>query len=147
MRVVVQNLFGRRADWPKRHEVLVHGLSELEPDLVAFPEAVVTSDYDQVADLLGTEFHVAHQQAREPGDGADVEAGQGHSIASRWPLKESWELDLPLTPPTDRFACGLIAAEVEAPAPVGPVLVAYHHPRRQLDLAYQRQPPAGAAAR
>ena len=91
MRVVVQNLFGRRADWPERRAVLAQGLEELQPDLVAFPEAIVTSDYDQVADLLGTDFHIAHQQEREPGDGADVEAGQGHSVASRWPLKRTWE--------------------------------------------------------
>lgn len=61
MRVVVQNLFGRRADWPKRRAVLAQGLRELEPDLVAG---------------------------------------------------------------TDGFACGLIAAEVDAPAPIGPVLFA-----------------------
>jgi endonuclease/exonuclease/phosphatase family metal-dependent hydrolase len=147
MRVVAQNLFGRRADWPKRRTVLEQGLRELEPDLVAFPEAVVTSDYDQVADLLGTGFHVAHQQEREPGDGADVEAGQGHSIASRWPLKQTWELDLHVTPRTDGFACGLIAAEVEAPAPIGPVLFAYHNPSWQVDFAYERELQAVAAAR
>ena len=147
MRVLVQNLFGRRADWPKRRAVLTQGLSELGPDLVAFPEAIVTSDYDQVADLLGSDFHIAHQQEREPGDGSDVEAGQGHSIASRWPLKQTWELDLHLTPRTDGFACGLIAAEVEAPAPIGSVLFAYHNPSWQLDLAYERELQAVAAAR
>jgi hypothetical protein len=29
------------------------GLSDLQPDLVAFIEAIVTDDYDQVTDLLG----------------------------------------------------------------------------------------------
>src|SRR5947207_13964566 len=106
MRVVVQNLFGRRADWPKRRAVLAQGLSELGPDLAAFPEAIVTSDYDQVADFLGPDFNIAHQQEREPGDGSDVGAGQGQSIASRWPLKQTWELHLHVTLRTDGLACG-----------------------------------------
>ena len=147
MRVLVQNLFGRRADWPGRRRALATVLSELQPDLVAFPESIVTPDYDQVADLLGPGFHVAHQREREPGDGADVEAGQGHSIASRWPLANVRELDLHVTPRTAGFACGLIAAEIAAPEPVGPLVFAYHNPSWQLSFAYERELQAVAAAR
>ena len=147
MRVVVQNLFGRRADWPKRRDALRKILAELEPDLVAFPEAVVTDEYDQVGDLLGPDFYVAHQREREPGDGADVEAGQGHSIASRWPLEQVSELDLHVTPRTVGFACGLLAAEVEAPKPIGRVLFAYHNPSWRLSFAHERELQAVAAAR
>jgi endonuclease/exonuclease/phosphatase family metal-dependent hydrolase len=145
VRVVVQNLFGRRADWPERRAVLTESLRALDPDLVAFPEAVVTPEYDQVADLLGPDFHVAHQGEREPGDGADVEAGQGHSIASRWPIEQTWELDLHVTARTAGFACGLIVAKINAP--VGPLLFGYHNPNWQLDFAYERELQAVAAAR
>jgi endonuclease/exonuclease/phosphatase family metal-dependent hydrolase len=147
VRVLVQNLFGRRADWPKRREALRTVIADLNPDLVAFPESVVTPEYDQVADLLGPDFHVAHQREREPGDDADVEAGQGHSIASRWPLEQVVELDLHLTPRTAGFACGLLAAEVVAPAPIGPLLFAYHNPSWQLSFAHERELQAVAAAR
>jgi endonuclease/exonuclease/phosphatase family metal-dependent hydrolase len=147
MRVLVQNLFGRRADWPRRRAALQIAIAELQPDLLAFPEAVVAADDDQVADLLGPAFHVAHQREREPGDGADVEPGQGHSIASRWPLENVRELDLHVTPRTAGFACGLIAAEVEAPEPIGRTLFAYHNPNWQLSFAYERELQAVAAAR
>jgi endonuclease/exonuclease/phosphatase family metal-dependent hydrolase len=147
LRVVTQNLWGRRGDWPARREGLVQGLRELQPDLVALPEAVVQDGYDQVLDVLGAEFHVAHQQAREPGDGDDVEPGQGHSLASRWPLGEVRELDLHLTPRTEGFACGTLAAEILAREPLGPILFAFHNPSWKLDLAHERELQAVAAAR
>ena len=121
-------------------------LEELAPDLVALPESIVTDDYDQVVDVLGPEFHLAHQKAREQGDGIDVEPGQGHSLASRWPLGEVRELDLHLTPRTEGFACGTLAAEVLAPEPLGPLLFAFHNPSWKLDQAHERELQAVAAA-
>ena len=86
MRVVTQNLWGIRGDWEARRAVLIDGFRELEPDLVAFIEAIKTDEYDQVVDLLGPGFHVAHQRTREPD-------GQGASIASRWPIGDVHEVD------------------------------------------------------
>ncbi len=81
MRVLTQNLFGRRADWAARRHVLVDGLRELKPDLIAFQEAIVNPQYDQVADLVGPDFHIFHQKVREPASAdGDVEARQGISI-------------------------------------------------------------------
>jgi endonuclease/exonuclease/phosphatase family metal-dependent hydrolase len=146
-RVVIQNLWGRRGDWSARRSVLLDGLRALRPDLVALPEAIVNDDYDQVRDLLGPEVHVAHQEAREPGDGSDVEPGQGHSLASRWPLGEVRELDLHVTERTEGFACGTLAAEVLAPEPLGPLVFAFHNPSWKLDQAHERELQAVAAAR
>jgi endonuclease/exonuclease/phosphatase family metal-dependent hydrolase len=147
MRVLVQNLFGRRADWEDRRTVLASGIRELGPDLVAFPEAIVNKDYDQVVDLLGPDYHIAHQREREPGDGTDVEAGQGHSLASRWPLSVVRELDLHVTARTQGFACGVLAAEVVAPDPIGRLLFVYHNPSWNLAYAHERELQAVAAAR
>src|SRR5919198_5243915 len=144
-RIVTQNLWGRRGDWEARHRVLRYGLADLRPDLVALPESVVNGEYDQVRDVLGDDFHVAHQQQREPGDGSDVEPGQGHSLASRWPLGEIRELDLHLTPRTKGFACGTLAAEILAPEPFGTVLFAFHNPSWQLAFAHERELQAVAA--
>ena len=135
MRVVTQNVWGRRGDWEARREALRQGLRELRPDLVALPESVVNDEYDEVRDVLGDDFHVAHQQAREPGDGDDVEAGQGHSLASRWPLGEVRELDLQLGPSTEGFACGILAAEVLAPEPL---IFAFYNPSWKLHQAHER---------
>jgi hypothetical protein len=41
VRVATLNLWGRRGEWEERRRVLVDGFHELEPDLVAFQEAVV----------------------------------------------------------------------------------------------------------
>jgi endonuclease/exonuclease/phosphatase family metal-dependent hydrolase len=147
LRVVTQNLWGRRGDWAARRAALVAELRSLDPDLLALPESVVRADYDQVQDVVGRAYHVAHQRGREPGDGDDVETGQGHSLASRWPLARVEELDLHVTPRTEGFACGVLATEVAAPEPLGPLLFAFHNPSWKLDLAYERELQAVAAAR
>jgi endonuclease/exonuclease/phosphatase family metal-dependent hydrolase len=146
LRIVLQNLWGRRGAWEERRAVLAAGLRDLNPDLVALPEAIVDGEYDQVIDLLGSDYHVAHQGEREPGDGTDVERGQGHSIASRWPLREVRELDLHVTSRTAGFACGILAAEILAPEPVGPLLFAFHNPSWQLTFAHERELQAVVAA-
>jgi endonuclease/exonuclease/phosphatase family metal-dependent hydrolase len=120
--------------------VLAAGLRELEPDLVAFVEAIKTDDYDQAADLLGGDFHYAHQRQREPD-------GQGASIASRWPLGDVRELELHVTPRTADFACTTLVAEVRAPEPYAPLVFANHVPSWQLNFERERELQALVAAR
>jgi len=128
VRVVTQNRWGQRGAWADRRRLLIDGLQALQPDLVAFQEAIKNDEYDQVSDVLCPDFHVAHQMNREPGELSDVEAGQGISIASRWPLGEVRELDLHLTPRTADFARATLVAEVLAPEPFGPLLFVNHLP-------------------
>jgi endonuclease/exonuclease/phosphatase family metal-dependent hydrolase len=139
VRVATLNLWGRRGEWDGRRRVLVEGFRELEPDLVAFQEAVVGDGYDQVAALLGPGYHVAHQTDREAGRGGDCEDGQGISVASRWPLGEVWEPDLNVTSRTEDFACGTIIVEVFAPEPVGLLLFVNHLPNWQLTFEHERE--------
>jgi endonuclease/exonuclease/phosphatase family metal-dependent hydrolase len=139
MRVLTMNIFGRRADWPARRSLLRETVSRLRPDLVAFQEAVVTDEYDQVTDILGEGWHLGHQRRREPGGPGDVEPGQGISIASRWPLSGSEEIDLEVTPRTADFACGALIATVEAPPPIGTLLFANHLPSWQLAYEHERE--------
>lgn len=140
IRIATMNLWGRRGAWTERRSVLIDGFSALQPDLVAFQEAIKIDEYDQVIDLLGPEFHVAHQADRE----AD---GQGISLASRWPLGEVQELDLNVTPRTADFACTTLVAEILAPHPIGPLLFVNHLPNWQLAFEYERELQAVAAAR
>jgi endonuclease/exonuclease/phosphatase family metal-dependent hydrolase len=143
VRVLTFNLFGRRADWDARRAVIVEGLRGLQPDLVAFQEAIVTEEYDQVTDLLGPEVHVAHQTEREPGE-EGVERGQGVSIASRWPIGAVREVDLHVTPRTAGFACTTLVAELETP--LGSLIFANHLPSWQLQFERERELQAVAAA-
>jgi endonuclease/exonuclease/phosphatase family metal-dependent hydrolase len=140
MRVLTLNLWGRRGAWDDRRSVLIDGLRDLGPDLVAFQEAIVDDDYDQVTDLLGPDFHTAHQVDRE----AD---GQGASIASRWPIGDVREVDLHVTPRTADFACTTMVAEIRAPEPVGLLLFVNHLPNWQLDFELERELQALTAAR
>jgi endonuclease/exonuclease/phosphatase family metal-dependent hydrolase len=147
MRVLTLNLWGRRGAWDERRSALIAGLCELQPDLVAFQEAIVNDEYDQVVDLLGPGFHIAHQKSREPGGPSDVEAGQGISVASRWPLGEVRELDLQVTPRTADFACATLVVEILAPEPLGPLLFVNHLPSWQLAFEQERELQTVRAAR
>jgi endonuclease/exonuclease/phosphatase family metal-dependent hydrolase len=140
LRVLTSNVWGIRGDWPARRAVLKAGLEDLQPDLVAFIETIQTPEYDQAADLLGASYHLLHQANREPD-------GQGATIASRWPIVESHELDLDVTPRPTHFAATLLTAQIECPPPFGPILFANHMPTWQPDFEHERELQAVAAAR
>ncbi len=139
-RIVTLNLWQRYGDWAARRRVLRDGLRALEPDVVGFAESVRTGEYDQVTELLGAEYRVAHSRARDPG-------GMGTSIASRWPIEGVEEVDLHLTSRTAGFPCSTLLAQILAPEPVGRFLFVNHFPSWQLDLEYERELQAVAAAR
>ena len=147
VRVATLNLWGRRGAWSERRRVLVEGFRELRPDLVAFQEAVVNDRYNQVADILGPDFHLAHQKDREGHRKDDTEDGQGVSIASRWPLGDVREVDLNVTPRTGDFAHTTLLAEILAPEPIGPLLLVNHLPSWQLTFEHERGLQTVAAAR
>jgi endonuclease/exonuclease/phosphatase family metal-dependent hydrolase len=156
MRVLTQNLWGyyyplegpgtgrarpgaEPAAWTDRRAVLADGLRALDPDLAAFQEAICRDGYDQVADLLGPGYHLAHQTRRE----AD---GSGVSLASRWPLGQVHEVDLQLTPRTQGFLSVALVAEIEVPPPIGPLLFVNHKPNFELHLEHERGLQAVATA-
>jgi endonuclease/exonuclease/phosphatase family metal-dependent hydrolase len=147
VRILTLNLWGRRGDWERRRQVIIAELRAIDPDLVAFQESIKTDAYDQVRDLLGAHYNIVHQEEREPGGSDDVEAGQGISIASRWPFREVREIDLHVTPRTADFACGALLVEVQAPEPIGRIVFVNHFPNWQLALEYERELQAVAAAR
>ena len=109
LRVVTINMWGRRGAWDERRAVLKAGLAELSPDLISFQEAIQTTAYDMVADLLGSHYHVAYQRHPE----AD---GQSAAVASRWPLEKVHEVDQRVTTRISS-ASTTILAELTAPDP------------------------------
>jgi endonuclease/exonuclease/phosphatase family metal-dependent hydrolase len=142
LRVATLNLWGQNGAWEERRSVLADGLRGLRPDLIAFQEAIVGDGYDQVKDILGSGYLVAHQAVGLVGDG-----NHGASIASRWPIGEVREVNLHLTPRTGDYPCGILAAEILAPDPLGPLLFCCHGPSHQLSYEYERELQAVAAAR
>jgi endonuclease/exonuclease/phosphatase family metal-dependent hydrolase len=140
VRVATLNLFGRREGWEARRAVLIDGFERLKPDLVSFQEAIVTPEYDQVSDVLGGGFHLAHHGERE-------DDGQGISIATRWPILGMQEVDLHVAPRATGFACSTLITEVDAPAPVGRLILVNHFPDWQLTHEYERELQTVTAAR
>src|SRR5438093_4099592 len=137
MRVLTQNLWGVRGAWELRRKVIQQGLAELKPDVVSLQEAIKTPDVDTAADLLGSGFNVVCQSHPEPD-------GQTAAMASRWPITAVHELDQHVTERIDSATATLVA-EVEAPAPIGPVLGVNHIPCWQLAYEYEREPQTKAA--
>ncbi|MEV4581080.1 hypothetical protein AB0K16_48400 [Nonomuraea jabiensis] len=131
MRVATLNVWARNGCWSKRREVLIAGLRDLRPDLVAFQESVVTDDYDQIVDLLGPDYHIVHQDEGE----AD---GTRASIASRWPLGEIRQMRLDVTARVNlsEFAGWIGLAEVLAPEPL---LFVNHKPSFRLGHEHERE--------
>lgn len=143
IRVATLNLWAKQEPWVERRRMLIDGFRQLQPDLVALQEPIVGGGYDQVVDLLGSDYYVAHTtRGLVPNHGH-----QGASIASRWPLDVVHEVDLNLTPRTADFPCTTLIAEVAALAPVGALLFVNHLPSYELNFEYERELQAVAAAR
>jgi endonuclease/exonuclease/phosphatase family metal-dependent hydrolase len=143
MRVITQNILGRQQDWTSRRPVLQAGFAELAPDVVLFQEAILTEDYDQVADLLGERYHVVHQAHRTK----TGEVGSGISIASRWPLGVEREIDLQIGARTADFPAGALVVDVRWDEDGPPLLVVNHKPSWATDLEYERESQAVRTAR
>jgi endonuclease/exonuclease/phosphatase family metal-dependent hydrolase len=124
LRAMTLNLWAQHGDWPTRRQTLSQGLQRLGPDVLVLEEAVVDGAYDQAADLLGDGYHIVHQRVGLVGDGRH----HGASVASRWPIRRVYEVDLHLTPRTGDYSCGTVIAEVLAPEPLGRLLMASHGP-------------------
>ena len=137
LRVLTLNLWQRYGEWNDRRFVLIERIKELQPDLVAFYESIKTDEYDQVLDLLGPGFNIAHSKIRDPN-------GMGISIASRWPFGEMKEIDLNVTPRTDGFPCTTLIAEIIGPEAI---LFVNHFPNWQLNFEYERELQAVKVAR
>jgi endonuclease/exonuclease/phosphatase family metal-dependent hydrolase len=139
VRAATLNLWGRRGAWDERRPVLIDGFRRLQPDLVAFQEAVVGDGYDQVTDILGTGYHVVHQAGRETD-------GTGLSIASRWEVGKVWEETLHVTP---RVGPSKIAvAEILARDSLGGTLLfAHHNASWQFSFERERELQAVAGSR
>ena len=57
------------------------------------------------------------------------------------------EVDLHLTPRTSDYPCGIVATEVLAPEPLGPLLFVAYGPSHQPSYEYERELQSAAAAR
>lgn len=141
--VLTLNLWGKEGDWLARRGVLREGLHQLSPDIITFQETVVTSDYDQVADLLPSDYEILHQEGRSPD-------GTGCSIASRFQLRDVNHAFLHVSSrvdPEHGWIGSITTVEVDAPEPIGALLLAHLKPSWQPGFEKERELQSVAAAR
>jgi endonuclease/exonuclease/phosphatase family metal-dependent hydrolase len=120
---------------------LAEGIADLDPDLILFQEEVCTDDVDQAAELVGPGWSIAHSRARSHPEGS------GLSIASRWPIAAVHEIDLTEGgPPIDEYAWATLIAEIQAPPPIGRLIVANHFPDAAVDRESERERQAAIVA-
>ena len=142
IRLYTHNIYARRARWEDRRPLLVRGIADLDPDIILFQEEVWTSSYDQSADLVGSDRYVVHSRARSRDERSGI------SVASRWPVVAVHEIDLTIGgPPVDEYVWATLVVEVEAPAPVGRLIIANHFPDATADREYERERQAVLVAK
>ncbi|MBW0104388.1 endonuclease/exonuclease/phosphatase family protein [Pseudonocardia sp. KRD291] len=142
LRVLTLNVLAPAwADWPRRRGVVLAGLRDLRPDVVALQEIHLGADHDEAADLLGPGYHLArHPTASEDGTTA--------VLASRWPFGTVHRVDLDVGGRSGEFGWGgAVVAEVLGPPSIGPLLVVHHKPMFQLGREREREQAAVRTAR
>ncbi|TDU83918.1 endonuclease/exonuclease/phosphatase family metal-dependent hydrolase [Kribbella voronezhensis] len=142
MRVLTYNILSRdHADGPRREKVLRAGIAALQPDVVALQEVTRSEHLDQARELLGPEYTIVDHPSQPPDP-------VGACLASRWPLGAVHSLDLHVTPQAGGLPwAAVVAVEVQAPDPLGAVLVVHYKPNWQLTSEYVRERQAVTAAR
>ena len=141
MRLVTLNIWGGGRDWPRRREALRRGFASSTPDLVTLQEVRRTDEEDQARSILGESYELVHQAKR----GSN---GDGIATASRWPIGEVFEIELPLVERDAGFAATALVTEIAAPSPYGRVWLVNYLPSWRLNHAYERERQAvGVASR
>ncbi len=133
LRVLTLNVWATGGDWPARRNAIRSGLEQLEPDLVALQETVLTDEYDQAGDLLADGYEILRSRTRDRN-------GMGITIASRWPVARTREIDLQTKPDlTEGFRPCALLAEVIGPAPIGRLVFVNHLPSWAVDAEVERE--------
>lgn len=140
VRIATLNTWGKRADWKRRLAVFRAESERLVADMVTLQETILTANEDQARAMLGESYHLVQQGGR----GTD---GGGVTTASRWPIGESFEIDLHVSDRTYDFPATSLVTEILAPQPLGRIWLVNHLPDWQLDHEHERTLQAAATAR
>jgi endonuclease/exonuclease/phosphatase family metal-dependent hydrolase len=137
LRVLTMNVLGpAQADWPHRRELIRTALGTVRADVLALQEITV----DDAADLLGEAYSLL------PHPGADAD-GMGAVLASRWPARRLLDVDLHVTARVALPWSAAVLAQIDLPAPIGPVVVVHCKPTWEAGAARERELQAVATAR
>jgi endonuclease/exonuclease/phosphatase family metal-dependent hydrolase len=142
LRVMTLNLLTLEdASGEQRQDLVRLALPTLRPDVVALQEVTRSPRFDQAGYVLGEDFAIIDLPGRSASDA-------GECLASRWPLGEVRTLDVPVASDDERpLRATAVAAEVLAPAPLGPLMAVHHRGTYERQLEHIREQQALATAR
>jgi endonuclease/exonuclease/phosphatase family metal-dependent hydrolase len=138
LKVLTLNLWNDSGAWPERAKRIREWIDRLEPDLIAFQEALRLAQGDQVQALLdGRGYHLDWVRASAFWKrGREADAGCiGNAVASRFPIASREELRLPGSGDGETRA----ALSLTLRAPLGPVSFTVTHLNWKLDHGHVRE--------
>jgi len=145
LRVLTMNIWTFTEPYAARMRLLRAGIRKLDPDLMTFQEAGLEGKRNQVKEVLsGLGYHVVHQFEVKK---HDKRFTNGVCIASRWPVKVAELLSLQVTKHCLHYPYAALAVRVDAPAPVGQMLLVNSKPSWQFSRERERELQAVAVAR
>jgi endonuclease/exonuclease/phosphatase family metal-dependent hydrolase len=138
LKVLTLNLWHDAGPWPERAKRIREWIDRLDPDLIAFQEALRLPQGDQVQALLdGRGYHVDYVRASAFWKhGREADAGCiGNAVASRFEIQSREELRLPRSGDGETRA----ALSLTLLAPCGPVCFTATHLNWRLDHGHVRE--------
>jgi endonuclease/exonuclease/phosphatase family metal-dependent hydrolase len=119
--VLTLNLWNLSGPHAERRALIRRWIDELDPDLVAFQEAVWGSSYDQPADLGGAGYERAYGPTMR--FWRDERFEFGNAALSRWPITDQEVVRLPGNDDGEVR----VALSITVDAPVGPISFTVTH--------------------
>ena len=141
LRVMTLNLWNLQGPWEERMRLVRMWIDRLQPDLIGFQEAIRGPDVDQSLDLLSGTDYVVEYSAPGP-FWRDPSFEAGNAIASRWPIQERMEIELPQADDVR----GALLVKVATPYGLMPFVCTHLSYRREDGAARERQVVALARA-
>lgn len=124
LKVLTLNLWNDSGPWPARRSLIRSWIRRLDPDLIAFQEALSGPSCDQLDELVGDmAFTTAYVGASRFWRDSSLQFG--NAIASRWPIAERHELELPNAGDSETRAA--VTALIDAPVPGGQLCFSSTH--------------------
>jgi endonuclease/exonuclease/phosphatase family metal-dependent hydrolase len=134
LRVLTLNLWNRSGPWPARARRIREWIERLDPDLIGFQEVLRGSDGDQANELLeGRGYHVAFARATDFWEDRSLEFG--NAAASRWPITDRDEVELPSGGDGERR----VAVSITVASPHGPLALTSTHLNWRLHHGWVRE--------
>jgi len=122
LKVLTLNLWHDAGPWAERAKRIREWIDRLDPDLVAFQEALEGEGVDQATELMaGRGYHLDFAVATPRWLDRDV--AFGNAVASRWPIADRAVLELPSSGDGETRT----ALSVTVEAPFGPVALTCTH--------------------